>query len=413
MPASTATASVPPSARLSVLDGLRGLFLVVMTVGHLRLAEHGIGNLHPAQVSYIDAAHGFVLLSGIVAGLVYGRIAQRQGLRAAAGKTTRRAITLAFTATGLILALAALAWLSPVTPANWRTMMGPLAHPDGGALTAAALYIQHVDYADILPQYVLYLLAAPLVIGAVLRGRAAWLLAISGLIWAGVQFGAAAPFVEGVRWLLARLGPDLYPPRIFNVLAWQFLFALGCAAGVATVASGPQAWRRRLALDSRPLLWLLVAFTTVLAAINLGAHVVPPDHALTLQLAPLVSKERLGLVTLLNVASASWLIAWSFAVAPESAHAFTRGYGRLIRLILNARLLRLLGRHSLLTYVWQVVLIYAAEALVVTPADVPQPARSGLVLVALAALFVPALIKEARRPRPAPARSPDAALSPA
>ena len=74
--------------RLLELDALRGLMLVLMTITHLptRLSSP-LGQ----PFGYVSAAEGFVLLSAYMAGLVYGRTAQKKGIDEMAGAFWRRA----------------------------------------------------------------------------------------------------------------------------------------------------------------------------------------------------------------------------------------------------------------------------------------------------------------------------------
>jgi hypothetical protein len=59
------------------LDALRGLFLIIMSLDHF-------GGVFPyvlhGRIGYISAADGFVFLSGMVAGMVYGRYHERHKL---------------------------------------------------------------------------------------------------------------------------------------------------------------------------------------------------------------------------------------------------------------------------------------------------------------------------------------------
>lgn len=70
------------------LDSLRGLLLVWMTLNHLG------GPLHAYSfqtLGFFSSAEGFVFISGVVAGLVYGRIGLKQGSPAVTNRTLRRA----------------------------------------------------------------------------------------------------------------------------------------------------------------------------------------------------------------------------------------------------------------------------------------------------------------------------------
>lgn len=60
--------------RIKHIDGVRGFFLISMTLGHLSFATPSvIGKLTHHTAGFIDAAQGFVAFSGLVIGLVYGK----------------------------------------------------------------------------------------------------------------------------------------------------------------------------------------------------------------------------------------------------------------------------------------------------------------------------------------------------
>ena len=55
------------------------------------------------------------------------------------------------------------------------------------------------------------------------------------------------------------------------------------------------------------------------------------------------------------------LVTWLMVAAPQSPHAILRRISAVLRGICNLWFLRLLGRHSLQTYAWHVVLIYGVR----------------------------------------------------
>ena len=77
VPAGSSKMFLEPNSKVSVDDLLRGLMLVLMTLTHLPTR---LTNPFGQPFGYVSAAEGFVLLSGYMAGLVYGRLAFRQGI---------------------------------------------------------------------------------------------------------------------------------------------------------------------------------------------------------------------------------------------------------------------------------------------------------------------------------------------
>lgn len=384
----------PRSTRVPELDGLRGAFLILMTLAHLRLASDFLQKLHPSEIIYPDAAYGFVFLSGVVAGLVYGRVALKHGFAKVQRRTLKRALSLYACSAGLILSLTAVALAWPRAGEAWSSLLGPMAHPHAGTWIAALLLLQEIEFGDILPQYVLYLVLAPVPILAALSGHLKWVLGASVLTWLVVQFGAAAPIVGLLNAFLHELGPDLHVTGIFNVAAWQLLFVVGCGLAVEVVRRPETDWRVRARLDDPRLLRLVLVVLILLSLLRLAEHAGGFGLRLESALQPLTSKSRIGVLTLVDLIGIVWLTAWLLLVAAPSAHPVWGRCGRLFQAVLLAPALRLLGRHSLLVYLWHVVLVYAVQVILPYPDQVPEPLRSLDVLFILALLFVPPLVKD-------------------
>src|SRR5581483_7649203 len=86
------------------LDFLRGLAVVAMVVDHM--GDHSW--LHAVTLGdnfYTSAAEGFVVLSGLLAGMVYRLTIQRYGLAYAVCKALRRAVALYMLVVGVTIPL--------------------------------------------------------------------------------------------------------------------------------------------------------------------------------------------------------------------------------------------------------------------------------------------------------------------
>ena len=194
------------------LDLLRGFFVIAMLIDHLGGASW-LYAVTGGNRFYVSAAEGFVLLSGLVMGLVYRRLIERDGLGAATRRAVLRAATLYSTAVALTLAFRV---ASSLAGASW-------AEPGGDLLAFArdAITLRQSYYlADVLMLYAVLVLAAPLALALLAHGRTGLLLGASVGVWAAYQAGLLAP-LDGVF-----AGLIVFPP-----FAWQLLFAAGLAAG--------------------------------------------------------------------------------------------------------------------------------------------------------------------------------------
>ena len=217
-------ALAPPSTRDPRLDVFRGLCLVMIFINHVP------GNAYEDWTSrnfgFSDAAEGFVMMSGIAAGLAYSADFREASMRlwTGLGRVWHRVWTLYLvhiltTLAALAAAAAVALWLGNAESLFENQMkwlwLDPLRTVIGMVLLS-----HQFGYVNILPLYLALLAVAPLMLFAAWR----WprrLLAASVAIW----------LVAGI-W---HLGPPNWPSSgvwFFNPLAWQVVFVTGLVTGV-------------------------------------------------------------------------------------------------------------------------------------------------------------------------------------
>ena len=311
------------SARDIRFDALRGLMLVCMTANHLPTSLRAVTD---EGVGIVSSAEGFVFLSGLVAGLVYGRRLIRDGaarLRLAAWK---RAATIYRWHVGTYFAAFALLALDARFTGVHSVTSPPLFadKPLLAALLGPTLLYQP-GLLDILPMYCVFVLLLPLVLGALEKGRV-W--PVLGLSFAG--------------WVAAQLLPNydgslIAPPLnfgFFNLLAWQFLFVSGIVIGHAKLKGGAPLVPRRPAL-------LIAAAAGAAFFFCLSHRLIPslwPDRNFGI----LLNKPSIGALRLMSFALVAYLLAAAGARFPR---------------LLAWRPLAMLGRNSLFVVSLQCVLV--------------------------------------------------------
>lgn len=213
------------------LDALRGLMLVLMTVTHLptRLSSP-LGQ----PFGFVSAAEGFVLLSAYMAGLVYGGMARKRGIEAMRPAFWRRALKVyachAATLLFLFTVIAAVG-LRIDQPAVKDLMSYYLTHPLP-ALVSGLLLIYKPALLDILPMYVLFLLASPWVLVHGLRRGWRPVMGVSVGLWLLAQFGLDM-WVYDVSVRLTGLTVPFPDTGAFSTFSWQFLWMLGLWMGAS------------------------------------------------------------------------------------------------------------------------------------------------------------------------------------
>lgn len=223
------------------IDALRGLMLVLMTLTHLptRLTDP-LGQ----PFGFVSAAEGFVLLSAYVSGLVYTRLAQRQGIGAMRRAFVQRVakVWLAQAATLLFLfTIIAGLGVRIDQPAVTNLLSYYLAQPRE-AFLSGLLLVYEPPLLDILPMYIFFMLLSPWVLGFALRRGWGGVIALSAMLWALAQFGLSERLYSLA---VAHFGLSVPFNEMgaFNAFAWQFLWFAGLCLGAGRQAPGAQPLR--------------------------------------------------------------------------------------------------------------------------------------------------------------------------
>ncbi|WP_426227808.1 OpgC domain-containing protein [Pseudarthrobacter sp. DSP2-3-2b1] len=347
-----------PSKRDSRVDLLRGLAIVFVVVNHLGMTSL-FQLLTQEAVGFVSGAELFVLFSGLVVGMVYGpRVKEDFGT--VVDLTVRRAGKLYVTALVVLLGIF-LVSLAPIFQTDSLTSYtdqgtGGAGHDAAGRtydlyagmeslfqfpvppqLLPAILLLQFGPWQfNVMGLYVILLLASPLILAALNRGKAWWVLAATLGIYA---LGATTRF---------RLLPSQFEDS-FPLLVWQVLFVIGLVAGFH---------RRKVVawLTANP--WAVVACTvaaTVFAFLSWGNPylangfdirlAVIPDSAYRTMYESYFARTYLAPGRLVNV-----------LVLVVAAYAFLTAYWKPVQRALGWFLIPL-GRATLYVFVMHVLLI--------------------------------------------------------
>ena len=185
-----------------------------MVVDHLG----GASFLYPltgGNAFYASAAEGFIFLSGLMVGLIYGRRIDRDGLATVQMRLLRRALTLYAVTLGLTFVFVGLSRLAGMP---WLQDVEPLTPQ----LAISLITLHHTYYlVDVMLLYTLLLAISPLALLLLHTRHSAWLVGMSIALWAAhLAFSAQA----AVPW-------EIVNNDTFRVGAWQLWFFVGMAIG--------------------------------------------------------------------------------------------------------------------------------------------------------------------------------------
>lgn len=396
--ASRETDREPNLKRLEVIDGMRGYFLVFMLINHLVF----VGGLWLVEVNhrnlaFVEDAQGFVFLSGLLTGMVYSRRMLREGYAAGQARIYSRVAQLYRYAMGVVLFILALKLFLPGASAIWTNWIGQTRFDDPLRLAAIATFLYQPTFMDILPQYIAYMVAAPLAIWLCVNGRWATVAITSVLLWTAAQLGLHRIVTMPLNEWLAATGPDKEGVRAsFNLLGWQIVFFSGVIAGSLTAVNKVD-WQQ--VFDPRKTRLLTVALALCLFFLPLRlmtAHGLMPGVVLE-KFGLMEVRSDFGPVYLMNFAAVGYLFAWTLIAGPRHENETVRRIAAVITSIFSFRYLQLLGRHSLQIYVWHVLIVYIVFYIDGRSAEFSQFTKTAIAFGCLALLSLPALWRERER----------------
>lgn len=201
------------------IDFFRGIALLFIFINHI--PENAVSWLTSRALGLSDAAEIFIFLGGYSTALAYRKIAPF-GLQPMARKAIRRTLVILRYHAGLVILVMSASYvlsrgLGIVT--GYEIFLDRIETDPLLAIVAIPLLGLQAPLLDILPLYVVVLLAAPLMIWLMARSPLTLLLT-SILVWmfAGRFFPLVPTITDDVYWA-------------FNPFCWQLMFVIGLVCG--------------------------------------------------------------------------------------------------------------------------------------------------------------------------------------
>lgn len=385
-------------ARVALLDGMRGYFLVFMLITHLFGGKYALVRVNHAELGFVQDAQGFVFLSGLLVGALYGRRMDRSGFSGPARQIWKRAFELYLWTLGLMVLVLVLRGVLPGAGVIWSDWLGLLPTGAPPVLLSAATLLYQPTFFDILPQYILYMAAAPVLLWLAINGHAVAVLAGSAILWLSMQLGIHLALANGVNALLDAWYDGLTLRAAFNPFAWQILFFIAMVIGALWAQGKVDVGR---ILDPRRPAPAVIALVIV-------AFFAAWRLAFTFEIVPEVMMRRFwifenrtefSLVFLVNFVALAYLVSWLLVAGPATASRFVRTVAAALNGLFTLPFLRLLGRHSLHVYAWHVLVVYLALWFDGWFGPFGSLGRSAIGLACIPLLAVPAVLSEWRKQR--------------
>ena len=220
---------VQADARDLRIDFLRGIIMMIVITVHMEYFS-AYSFLVWERVGVISSAEGFVFLSGLVLGMVYGRKADKEGFNFVANKMFDRALQLYRVAIGVIALIAILntlpfidakAVMTWVNPSNGEVF--PLYPSEKASFrywVSTILMLKATPHQfQVMGLYVVMIALAPLFMWCLKHNRVGFLLALSWIVYIIAQ--GRPERLTGAQFEYA-----------FPIMNWQLIFVHGMALGV-------------------------------------------------------------------------------------------------------------------------------------------------------------------------------------
>lgn len=356
--------------RITSIDSLRGMLMCLITFNHLiilpfisvfHLSVYTYGSL-----GYFTAAEGFYFLSGLVTGLVYGRMFLEGRASQAASRIYTRVKELYLWEIALFLGVALFFFFSTIYVQNWNVLQEfhwkgkegvrfLIDHPlQAWGLACFFLYLP--SFFDLLPMYVFFLVIAPFVLRQIHQDRLRLVLLSSFSLWAIAQF--IPP-----RILESTFKSILPPVKLgwFDLSAWQLLFFSGLVFGYLKAAG-------RLPKPARLLGIAAPLFALCCFVMKHWGPTLPNATSL----------YTLGPLRLLNFAAIACTV-WTW------------------NRYLSFRPFAFLGKYALQVFIYHVAMIYFLIFFLDEITALSFPIKFLLLLTCIVSLWLPALYCERRK----------------
>ncbi len=337
------------TSRNQLIDFLRGVCLVAMTINHL--PHTPLNTLSSQPTGFVSSAEGFVFLSGLVTGLVYGRTALQRGMKALRARVFAR-LRLIYIGNAIFLVFAFL------TAKAGITTLGVNVHPTLRLWVEAMACLITPTYAEILRMYIVFFLLIPTVVWALLRNYVRYVLLISAVLCIISAMGFGMTML-----------PEAY--GYFDLVSWQFLFVTGICFGFQS-AQGKLNIRKSAILTAAS-----IVVVSVLFLFRHGRGITGSELASYFAWLK-VWRRTLGFGRLIDFTGMAYLV---YRFRTQFTKIAITGTGQVFAF---------LGKHSLQVFVWSVCVCMLVWGINGQWATASTPRHILVQLLVVASCFIPA-----------------------
>lgn len=204
------------SSRIITLDFMRGYFMIAIILNHLQWYPSGLDWVAMRGSLFVSAAEGFFLLSGVVLGMVRGRKLLDKPFKFAAMLLLKRGSLLYVTSALMTLIFMMVGWAFFMENPGLKPGIRPPDQPFGEVVLGILSFNYIYGWADFLRLYAIFLIASPIALWLIRRGKWYIVTIISITVW------STFPHISA--------NSD-HSAELLMVLSWQIIFFAGLVIG--------------------------------------------------------------------------------------------------------------------------------------------------------------------------------------
>lgn len=344
--------------RYPSIDGMRGIFILVMASGHFSAIGPAIEPLSYRWISFADPSQGFVFMSSMVLGLVLTRRLEKKGLDDVKSYAWGRVkfiykyhiTTLIF---AMIVASLVLEFPRPNTIGNSLLI--------NFALGATLLHQPH--FLDILPLYLVLVAITPTLLNHFSRGNEVIVFALSFCLWVSASIGISQVGYTAINKVASNFELEGRYISYFDVFAWQIIYVFGVFIGYLIAKEKfdfsffKTKQSQQLAACALLLALLMLAYKNI--------HLIPSSFFEKVDKSRVInqSKSLLTLFVLCSFASFAYLLTWLHIGSKYSPFLLVRNIGSCVSFLTSREVFIMVGRNSIQAFATHLFWLYGSFAI--------------------------------------------------
>ena len=319
------------------------------------------GKLNHHYFGWVEDAQGFVFMSGLVVGLVYGSRLIKHGFEAMQRSIWARIKTIYSHQIGLILIFTGATLIFGFGFGYVPKVLSPYGNEPVVFPILSGLMLTGSMHMGILPMYIIFMAATPYALRLLLQSRYLTYGVIVATCWAIAQTRLLDALVSGSEAFLADAGHPLNLGIFFNVLGWQALFFAGLFIGFL-MASKRLSTEFLRTHEMRTVFLICVALFFVFGIYDRIVFDQWISDAFSEQIKSETDRGNLSTIYVITFAVDLLIMVWMLGPGMTDKNGIIAGASKLLGKVVTFRPLVFLGQHSLHVFSAHILIVYVIAA---------------------------------------------------